>query len=215
MDFGPNLEENCPRLQKLLVLVGSWAFNPTRLRFKAQAKQHQKGGGASNLWTRKVASPSLSLFFSILIFSMVRPGLRPKQPGPQVFFFWRSHFCLPKSPLLVLNQRFYKVPLDADCSKDKVMQIFGKKLIQISRNLGKMIWWQGKQREKWESINTLLSCVSPSVLTMTSATQKKLFCHQWILTRLCDEKLSSFLKNATKLSYFLHQFLTKEVRLYG
>ena len=42
----------------------------------------------------------------------------------------------------------HKVPLDADCSKDKVMQIFGKKLIQISRNLGKMIWWQGKQREK-------------------------------------------------------------------
>ena len=67
MDFGPNLEENYPRLQKLLVLVGSWAFNPTRLRFKAQAKQHQKGGGASNLWTRKVASPSLSLFFSIFI----------------------------------------------------------------------------------------------------------------------------------------------------
>ena len=46
------------------------------------------------------------------------------------------------------TQRFYKVPLDTDCRKDKVMQIFGKKLIQISRNLGKMIWWQGKQREK-------------------------------------------------------------------
>ena len=67
MDFDPNLEENYPRLQKLLVLVGSWTFNPTKLRFKAQAKQHQKGGGASNLWTRKVASPSLSLFFSIFI----------------------------------------------------------------------------------------------------------------------------------------------------
>ena len=71
MDFDPNLEENYPRLQKLLVLVGSWTFKPTKLRFKAQAKQHQKGGGASNLWTRKVASPSLSLFFSSLIFSMV------------------------------------------------------------------------------------------------------------------------------------------------
>ena len=66
MDFDPNLEENYPRLQKLLVLVGSWTSNPTRLRFKAQAKQHQKGGGASNLWTRKVASPSLSLFTSVL-----------------------------------------------------------------------------------------------------------------------------------------------------
>ena len=67
MDFHPNLEENYPRLQKVLVLVGSWTLNPTKLRFKAQAKQHQKGGGASNLWTRKVASPSLSLFFSIFI----------------------------------------------------------------------------------------------------------------------------------------------------
>ena len=71
MDFHPNLEENYPRLQKVLVLVGSWTLNPTKLRFKAQAKQHQKGGGASNLWTRKVASPSLSLFSSILIFSML------------------------------------------------------------------------------------------------------------------------------------------------
>ena len=67
MDFDPNLEENYPRLQKLLVLAGSWTVKPTKLRFKAQAKQHQKGGGASNLWTRKVASPSLSLFFSIFI----------------------------------------------------------------------------------------------------------------------------------------------------
>ena len=65
-----------------------------------------------------------------------------------------------------------------------------------------MIWWQGKQREKWESINKLFSCVSTLVLTITSATQKKLFCHQWILTRLCEEKLSSFLKNATKLNFF-------------
>ena len=80
MDFGPNLEENYPRLQKLLVLVGSWTFNPTRLRFKAQAKQHQKGGGASNLWTRKVASPSLSLFFSSLIFSMVETDINRNIP---------------------------------------------------------------------------------------------------------------------------------------
>ena len=65
-----------------------------------------------------------------------------------------------------------------------------------------MIWWQGKQWEKWESINKLFSCVSTLVLTITFATQKNLFCHQWILTRLCEEKLSSFLKNATKLNFF-------------
>ena len=83
MDFDPNLEENYHRLQKLLVLVGSWAFNPTRLRFKAQAKQHQKGGGASNLWTRKVASPSLSLFFSIFILYVIDPRIFLRlQPFP-------------------------------------------------------------------------------------------------------------------------------------
>ena len=82
MDFDPNLEENYPRLQKLLVLVGSWTSNPTRLRFKAQAKQHQKGGGASNLWTRKVASPSLSLFTSMFVYlwsTQLRYVLNEKQ----------------------------------------------------------------------------------------------------------------------------------------
>ena len=105
MDFDPNLEENYPRLQKLLVLVGSWTLNPTKLRFKAQAKQHQKGGGASNLWTRKVASPSLSLFFSSLIFSMVvtRQQLSktnsrtPHQWGDLPPFFWQSALCPRKS----------------------------------------------------------------------------------------------------------------------
>ena len=77
---------------------------------------------------------------------------------------------------------------------------FGKKLIQFSRNLAKMIWWHSKQREKWESQNKLFSCVSALVLTITSATQKKLFCHQWILTRFRDEKLTSFQKIATKHS---------------
>ena len=88
MDFHPNLEENYPRLQKVLVLVGSWTLNPTKLRFKAQAKQHQKGGGASNLWTRKVASPSLSLFFSSLIFSMASSAgkLSFWQKSLRVFF---------------------------------------------------------------------------------------------------------------------------------
>ena len=79
---------------------------------------------------------------------------------------------------------------------------FGKKLIQFSRNLAKMIWWHSKQREKWESQNKLFSCVSALVLTITSATQKKLFCHQWILTRFRDEKLTSFQKIATKLNLF-------------
>ena len=89
MDFDPNLEENYPRLQKLLVLVGSWTFNPTKLRFKAQAKQHQKGGGASNLWTRKVASPSLSLFFSSLIFSMVVAGKSQRYENKDLSSFLR------------------------------------------------------------------------------------------------------------------------------
>ena len=84
MDFDPNLEENYPRLQKLLVLVGSWTFNPTKLRFKAQAKQHQKGGGASNLWTRKVASPSLSLFFSIFI--LYDPTARKKNVTLRILY---------------------------------------------------------------------------------------------------------------------------------
>ena len=65
-----------------------------------------------------------------------------------------------------------------------------------------MIWWHNKQREKWDGQNKLFFCVSPLVLTITSATQKKLFCHQWILTRFRDEKLTSFQKIAAKLNLF-------------
>ena len=93
-------------------------------------------------------------------------------------------------------------PLDADCSKDKVMQIFGKNLVQFSRNLGKMIWWHSKQKEKWESQNKLFSCVSSLVLTITSFTQRNLFCHQWILIRFRDRKSTSFQKTVTKLNLF-------------
>ena len=93
MDFDPNLEENYPRLQKLLVLVGSWTFKPTKLRFKAQAKQHQKGGGASNLWTRKVASPSLSLFFSIFILYVPKPPWRRRKNDTQMAVAVRDALC--------------------------------------------------------------------------------------------------------------------------
>ena len=82
------------------------------------------------------------------------------------------------------------------------MQIFGKNLVQFSRNLGKMIWWHSKQKEKWESQNKLFSCVSSLVLTIISFTQRNLFCHQWILTRFRDGKSTSFQNKATKLNLF-------------
>ena len=82
------------------------------------------------------------------------------------------------------------------------MQIFGKNLVQFSRNLGKMIWWHSKQKEKWESQNKLFSCVSSLVLTITSFTQRNLFCHQWILTRFRDRKSTSFQKKSHQAQSF-------------
>ena len=82
------------------------------------------------------------------------------------------------------------------------MQIFGKNLVQFSQNLGKMIWWHIEQKEKWESLNKLFSCVSSLVLTIISFTQRNLFCHQWILDRFCDWKSTSFQKKPPSSIFF-------------
>ena len=133
------------------------------------------------------------------------------------------------------DQRFYMVPLDADCSNSNVKHIFEidgwkdwdfsqQNLVKLSG--GNLFCFEKEKMREPKQTYLLSECLSAchliihkgeklNLLALFSLFQTSLifiysatnkFWLGWV-----DKKLTSFLKAGT----FLLQFLTKEVRLYG